>query len=83
LDYKRRYPAFPHETTGDQFFSEEQLEVYRALGFHIMRGLLTKEASLAVKPRPGETEDDARKRLLGLISKVLSGAPAAAAPVRC
>ena len=34
LDYKRRNPSFPHETTGDQFFSEEQFEAYRALGFH-------------------------------------------------
>jgi hypothetical protein len=36
LDYKKRYPAFPHETTGDQFFSEEQFECYRALGFHMV-----------------------------------------------
>jgi hypothetical protein len=41
LDYKRRYPAFPHETTGDQFFSEEQFEAYRALGFHIVDGLFS------------------------------------------
>lgn len=34
LDYKARNPAFPHETTGDQMFSEEQFECYRALGFH-------------------------------------------------
>lgn len=34
LDYERRYPLFPHESTGDQFFSEEQMEAYRALGFH-------------------------------------------------
>ena len=32
LDYKWRYPAFPHESTGDQFFGEEQFEAYRALG---------------------------------------------------
>jgi len=32
--YKKRYSAFPHETTLDQFFSEEQFEAYRALGFH-------------------------------------------------
>ncbi|SFU18277.1 patatin-like phospholipase family protein [Mesorhizobium sp. YR577] len=35
LDYARRNPTFPHESTGDQFFTEEQFEVYRALGFHI------------------------------------------------
>lgn len=38
-DYGRRYGAFPHETTGDQFFSEEQFEAYRALGFHIANGV--------------------------------------------
>ena len=34
---QRRHPAFPHETTNDQFFGEEQLEAYGALGFHIVR----------------------------------------------
>jgi len=28
-------PAFPHETTADQFFSEDQFEAYRRLGRHI------------------------------------------------
>ena len=39
-DYARRHPKYPHETTGDQFFSEEQFEVYRALGFHAMHEFL-------------------------------------------
>lgn len=39
-DYARRHPKFPHETTGDQFFSEEQFEVYRALGFHAIHHAL-------------------------------------------
>jgi hypothetical protein len=39
-DYNRRYRDFPHESTGDQFFSEEQFEVYRALGFHAVDGAL-------------------------------------------
>jgi hypothetical protein len=34
VDYKRRFPTYPHETTADQLFSEEQFEAYRALGFH-------------------------------------------------
>ena len=34
FDYKKRYSAFPHETTLDQLFTEEQFECYRALGFH-------------------------------------------------
>lgn len=36
LDYKSRHPEFPHETTADQFFTEEQFESYRALGFHVL-----------------------------------------------
>lgn len=38
--YKAENPAFPHETTGDQFFTEEQFECYRALGEHILRRAL-------------------------------------------
>jgi hypothetical protein len=34
FNYKTRYGAFPHETTLDQWFTEEQFEAYRALGFH-------------------------------------------------
>ena len=40
-DYARRHDSFPHESTGDQFFSEEQFEVYRALGFHITHEFLS------------------------------------------
>jgi len=36
LGYRRRNPSFPHETTTDQFFTEEQFEAYRALGFHMV-----------------------------------------------
>jgi hypothetical protein len=38
LDYKKRYSDFPHENTSDQFFTEEQFEVYRSLGYHIVEG---------------------------------------------
>jgi hypothetical protein len=47
-DYARRFPHFPHETTSDQFFSEEQFEVYRALGFHAMYGFLSGRDEIAV-----------------------------------
>src|SRR5262249_39691662 len=36
LGYKAKRMNFPHESTADQIFSEEQLEVYRALGEHIV-----------------------------------------------
>jgi hypothetical protein len=38
-EYKKRIREFPHESTSDQFFTEEQFEAYRALGYHIGHGL--------------------------------------------
>ena len=65
LGYKARNPSFPHETTGDQFFSEEQFEVYRALGNHAMRKTLAGEAHVegmtllpGYAPEPDSTPDD-------------------------
>ena len=40
MAYKAANPAFPHETTLEQLFSEEQFEAYRALGEHIGRRFL-------------------------------------------
>src|SRR5262249_25057860 len=40
MAYKAAHASFPHDTTLDQFFSEEQVEVYRALGEHIARRFL-------------------------------------------
>lgn len=54
-DYKRRYPNFPHESTGDQFFSEEQFEAYRALGFHAMHRLLDAGSGEAVEVPTGSS----------------------------
>jgi predicted acylesterase/phospholipase RssA len=48
IDYKRRYGEFPHETTGDQFFSEEQFEVYRNLGFHALQGAFDNRDRIAI-----------------------------------
>jgi hypothetical protein len=54
-DYARRFVIFPHETTGDQFFSEEQFEVYRALGFHIAHGVLSGRDDICVAGPHGPT----------------------------
>jgi hypothetical protein len=35
LNYRACSPAFPHETTIDQFFTDAQFESYRALGYHV------------------------------------------------
>src|SRR5262249_7864375 len=45
--YKRRYSHFPHETTVDQMFSEEQFEAYRALGYHAVNGLFDRRDDFA------------------------------------
>jgi hypothetical protein len=33
--YRASHPDFPHESTGDQFFTEDQFDSYRRLGHHI------------------------------------------------
>ncbi|RNI30764.1 hypothetical protein EFB08_05395 [Rufibacter latericius] len=42
-EYSLKFPAFPHQSTGDQFFSEAQFESYRKLGLHIMESALNDE----------------------------------------
>jgi hypothetical protein len=70
LDYKSHNPDFPHETTGDQFFGEDQLEAYRALGFHIMSNVLGGTAP-AVRRHDGESEQTAHKRILNKIREAM------------
>lgn len=45
--YKKRYPDFPHETTLDQMFSEEQFEAYRALGYHATKTFFDRSNDFA------------------------------------
>lgn len=33
--YAAQNKSFPHESTADQFFNDDQFEAYRALGFHV------------------------------------------------
>ena len=43
-DYRRENLAFPHQTTGDQFFDEAQFEAYRgALGACAIGGMFRNE----------------------------------------
>jgi hypothetical protein len=42
MQYKAIYPDFPHETTGDQFYVEDQFESYRCLGRDITQQLFGK-----------------------------------------
>jgi hypothetical protein len=36
------HPEFPHQTTLDQFFDEEQFEAYHQLGVHVADGLFSR-----------------------------------------
>jgi hypothetical protein len=43
LAYKANHPAFPHQSTAQQLYSEEQFEAYRALGYHAAGELFRPE----------------------------------------
>ena len=54
-DYARRRADFPHESTSDQFFTEEQFEVYRSLGFHCAHGIYKRppdDVEIVTTPMP-------------------------------
>lgn len=73
FDYKRRYPDFPHQTTIDQFFGEDQLEAYRSLGFHMVKGVISGEKPFAIRFRQGETEEQARLRAYNTLIHAMGG----------
>jgi hypothetical protein len=50
LQYKRRKPDFPHETTVDQFFDEAQFESYRRLGEHMANESFRRLENLLYDP---------------------------------
>lgn len=47
LQYHAAHPAFPHESTADQFFDEAQWESHRALGVHVAEKLFLGQPELA------------------------------------
>ncbi|HEY1499121.1 MAG TPA: patatin-like phospholipase family protein [Acidobacteriaceae bacterium] len=50
--YRSAHPTFPHETTADQFFSDDQFESYRKLGQHVvehsLRGTIPGQHPVAI-----------------------------------
>ena len=65
VDYKRRHASFPQETTGDPFFTEEQFEAYRALGFHITQGVFNsgRHDRIAIVRKPPLSPDKEFEKL--------------------
>lgn len=49
LAYRRKNPDFPHETTANQFFNEDQFEAYRKLGELIGEDVFPKEINSFVE----------------------------------
>ncbi|MEO6221651.1 MAG: hypothetical protein ABIP90_00270 [Vicinamibacterales bacterium] len=56
IEYRSRIKEFPHESTGDQFFSESQFESYRRLGLHIVRDAF--DGVLPSEPRKEPSNDE-------------------------
>jgi hypothetical protein len=67
VQYQAENPEFPHESTGDQFFTESQFESYRRLGLHIFREAFEG----VVQPRiPGEPRPAAPPTLTALFQQL-------------
>ena len=64
IAYKRANPAFPHQSTGDQWFDEPQLEAYRALGYLIIN-LIIKSVTPRGRQGPADLPE-----LFELISEI-------------
>jgi hypothetical protein len=69
-NYASLHPAFPHEPTGDQFFSESQFESYRALGFEMMDRVLC-QALMNSKLPPSPTMEE----LFNLLPQTVATGP--------
>jgi hypothetical protein len=80
--YRARHPEFPHQTTLDQFFDQEQFEAYRQLGVHVSRGLFAR--CLMGSGNPGSaanlTVREWFRRLAGNLLLPMGEGPEAAVP---
>jgi hypothetical protein len=60
--YAMAHPDFPHQATIDQWFGESQFESYRALGFEILDGILSR----ALAADAGGVDQKLRSALMSL-----------------
>ncbi|MCS0616100.1 patatin-like phospholipase family protein [Massilia kyonggiensis] len=54
LNYSKTHPEFPHQSTADQFFDEDQFESYRSLGYQTARSALNAVFAASLR-HPGWT----------------------------
>ena len=76
--YKIVHPDFPHQTTLDQFFNEEQFEAYRELGVHVAEGLFSR--TLMNETTPKTVPDWFRQLASNLLLPEVMGQKQAPAP---
>jgi hypothetical protein len=77
VDYKRRNPNFPHETTLDQLFTEEQFEAYRNLGFHAVNSAFKRRDNdlVSMDQAPARWQGEATTLPLERQMRVILGLP--------
>jgi hypothetical protein len=82
LDYKKRNRSFPHENTSDQFFTEEQFEAYRTLGFHVVDGFFSGHDKFSYLDglRGWPNEAEAKLEVWRALGKPVVWTPPAPAP---
>jgi hypothetical protein len=81
-NYATANPDFPHQSTGNQWFTESQLESYRALGFEMMDSVLT-EIAADKNCRPNPSLPDIFTALAAMsAASAAAGAPGGGSPPR-
>jgi hypothetical protein len=50
-NYAAEHPAFPHQATANQWFSEAQFESYRVLGLHTVLAIVARESEKGQLPK--------------------------------
>ena len=76
-NYASVNPAFPHQSTADQFFDESQFESYRALGAHVVEEVFARAVSEARRDHGLPDLEDLFVRLRQRWYPPSSGDPAA------
>jgi hypothetical protein len=80
VDYKRRNPDFPHETTLDQLFTEEQFEAYRALGFHAVHSAFNGDDEVSMDPYPAKWRGESSLMPIEVRMRQILGLPVTPPP---
>ncbi|HYH63094.1 MAG TPA: hypothetical protein VD866_00200, partial [Urbifossiella sp.] len=70
--YADAHPDYPHTTTADQFFDNDQFEAYRTLGEHVALSVFEDATRVARNwpPKPNATADEYRRAVRGLFAEV-------------